>query len=210
MPSLACTGSSEVTKLIENLSALPASTPSADTSLPSQAPATVDDEKKRTMAILIAHAPENASSLKNMLFLLNALKYQLCSKGQKWANLDIDVQPYDVTRDLSGITDTAKSDNPLQPYQLIILLLSLEFVAQPFCYSEQMKAVFEDPQVERRLLCIPLRECPLKGYPFSLLPRSCYLPGNQRPVGVGNVKHKAYMEIANGIEKAVDDLKIRL
>jgi hypothetical protein len=73
-----------------------------------------------------------------------------------------------------------------------------------------MEAVFKDPQVGRKLLCVLLQVCTLKGYPFSTLPRSCYLPGDQRPVSAsGGRKDKMYQEIADGIERAIDYLQIR-
>jgi hypothetical protein len=188
---------------------LPPSTPSSDRNGEPETPA-VAYEDKRTITVLIAYAPKNRLYLENVLFLLRALNSQLSHAGEKWHDLEIIVQLYDVTTDLNNITDTVNSANPFQPYQLIILLLSREFVGLDFCYSKQMEAVFKDSQVGKKLLCVLLNVCTLKGYPFSILPQSCYLPGAQRPVSAGSGRRdRMYQEIADGIERAIDYLQMR-
>lgn len=170
----------------------------------------VDGEYKTTISILIAHAPasEDVLCLEKIMRSINALKNQLCHKNRKWDGLDIVVQPYAITKALSWITDTADSPDPLQPYHLVILLLSLDFVGSEFCYCEQMETVFKNHQNGKRLLCVPLSECPLEGYPFDLLSEACYLPPMQRPISSWEREGEAYREVYNGIRSTIEHWRL--
>src|SRR6266700_3113066 len=136
--------SSEVIALL-NTTVLDTPTQSRGYSVQSQV-LSADGEYKTTISILIAHAPEDVLCLEKIMRSINALKNQLCHKHRKWDGLDIIVQPYDITKALGWITDTADSPDPLQPFHLVVLLLSLDFVGSEFSYSEQMETVFKNHQ----------------------------------------------------------------
>lgn len=184
--------------------------PAANVSSQQQLLPATEDENKKTITALVAYAPENISYLKIIMSLINALIHQFCHENEKWHNLDIKVDEYDITRSLSEITDTANSNDPLKPYQLIILLLSFESVGLDFYYSEQMRPVFENhKQIQNRLRCVLLHPCTLAGYPFRSLPQSCYLPTNQQPIVKWDKEPEALANISSGLERAIDFLSAR-
>ncbi len=170
-----------------------------------------DNEYKQTIIVFIAYAPSDKYYYTQLMNRINSTIYQLCKKGRKWSDLNIIIEPFDITTSLSMITDTAHSNDPLQPYQLVLWLLSSEFVGHPFCYSENLAPTILH-QGYRRLLCILLHECFLDGYPFDTVPSECYLPTNQLPISSWEGKggeHQAFNNITVKIVDAINKLLLR-
>jgi TIR domain len=88
--------------------------------------------------------------------------------------------------------------------QIILLLISADFMASEFCYSIEMTGAIERHQAnESRVLPIILRPCDWKGAPFAELE---VLPAKGKPVARWPSRDEAYANVIQGIRRAIDDL----
>ncbi len=108
-------------------------------------------------------------------------------------------------RNISAGTEwTHEIDSHLNTADLILLLISPDFIASEYCYSIEMTRAMERHTVgEARVIPIILRPTDWKGAPFSKLQ---VLPKDGQSVTEWPNRDKAFLDIANGIRKAIEEL----
>src|ERR1700746_906215 len=92
----------------------------------------------------------------------------------------------------------------LESAQIILLLISPDFLASKYCYDIEMKRAIERHELgQARVIPIFLRPCDWSGPPFSKLQA---LPSNAEPVTSGRwtSQDEAFKAIAEGIRKAIE------
>ncbi len=88
--------------------------------------------------------------------------------------------------------------------QIILLLISADFMASDFCYSTEMtQAIARHDADQARVIPIILRPVLWKGAPFAKLK---ILPTDAKPVTRWPTHDDAFEDVAIGIQEAVDDL----
>jgi TIR domain/Pentapeptide repeats (8 copies)/NACHT domain len=111
---------------------------------------------------------------------------------------DIDVSP--------GEEWEPKISRYLNTAQMILLLISSDFMDSDYCYSkEMMRAMERHERGEARVIPIILRPTLWKGAPFRKLQ---VLPTNAEPVAskFWHTPDDAFLDVAKGIQKAVNEL----
>ena len=96
-------------------------------------------------------------------------------------------------------------DEHLNSAQIILLLISSDFLASKYCYDIEMKRAMERHSLEEaRVIPIILRHAYWDGSPFSKLQA---LPSNAEPVKDGNWRSidAAFKDVAKGLEKVIMD-----
>ncbi|HEY9661813.1 MAG TPA: TIR domain-containing protein, partial [Allocoleopsis sp.] len=109
-------------------------------------------------------------------------------------------------RDISGGTEWKQSIvQQLDRANIILLLISANFLASDFCWSVELKRAMERHEAgEARVIPIILREVDWKGAPFGKLQA---LPRNAEPVTNWTNPDQAFTDVARGIRKVVEELK---
>ena len=99
-----------------------------------------------------------------------------------------------------------KIDEHLNTAQIILLLISADFIASDYCYDVEMKRALERHEAgEARVIPIILRQVDWKHAPFSKLKA---LPTDGKPVTRWTDRDSAFFEIAKGIRKVIEELSI--
>lgn len=108
-------------------------------------------------------------------------------------------------RDISAGTDWKSVANKnLNAAQIILLLISADFIASEYRYGFEMKRALERHNSgEAFVLPVLLRSCDTKGLPFDQLD---FLPENRRPISPRTNIDEALQEVAKGIRKVVEKL----
>lgn len=98
-------------------------------------------------------------------------------------------------------------DDNFKRADLILLLVSADFVASDYCYEIEMKTALErEKKGEAKVVPVILRECKWKQSPFAELQS---LPKDAEPVANWSNRDKAWTNVADGIEKLVGQLRQR-
>lgn len=108
-------------------------------------------------------------------------------------------------REITAGSDWAgKIDGHLETAQVILLLISADFLASDYCYDVEMKRAMERHET-REAIVIPviLREVDWQGAQFGKLQA---LPKNAAPVTNWENRDRAFADIARGIRRAVAQL----
>ncbi len=130
--------------------------------------------------------------------LLNELRPHLMPLQRQghitlWADTDID----------AGTEWEEEINKHLNTAQIILLLVSSDFIASEYCYSKEMTRAMERHKAgEAQVVPIILRPVLWKNAPFGILQA---LPTDARPV-IGSTWHsqdEALLNVANGIQKIV-------
>jgi len=109
-------------------------------------------------------------------------------------------------RNIQAGTEWASEINiHLNRAHLILLLISPDFIASPYCYSIEMRQAIErhDAGVAR-VIPILLRAVDWEGAPFAKLQM---LPANALPVTSWPNRDEAFLDVTKGIRKAVEELR---
>ncbi len=94
----------------------------------------------------------------------------------------------------------------LESSQIILLLISADFLASDYCYSFEMKLALERHQAGTAMVIpIILRACDWQRSPFSKLQA---LPKDAKPVTSWIDRDSAFLDVALGIRKAVESLRL--
>jgi hypothetical protein len=94
----------------------------------------------------------------------------------------------------------------LESSQIILLLISADFLASDYCYSLEMKLALELHQAKTALVIpILLRPCDWQGSPFSMLQM---LPKDDKPVTLWSNQDSAFFDVATGIRKAIESFSL--
>ncbi len=92
----------------------------------------------------------------------------------------------------------------LNSAQIILLLVSADFINSDFCYSIEMEQALARQEADQaRVIPIILRPVDLKGTPFAKLQA---LPTGGKPVTRWSTHDDAFLNVVQGIRKAIDDL----
>ena len=95
-------------------------------------------------------------------------------------------------------------DKHLNTAQIILLLVSPDFMASEYCYSkEMMRAMERHERGEARVIPILLRPVDWKGAPFGKLQ---VLPTDAQPITKWQNRDDAFLDIATEIKKVAEDL----
>ncbi len=91
--------------------------------------------------------------------------------------------------------------------QIILLLISDDFMASDFCYSNEMiQAIARHDANQARVIPIILRPVDWQGEPFEKIQA---LPTGGKPVTNWSNQDSAFLDIVRGIRKAIDDLTFK-
>lgn len=132
-------------------------------------------------------------------FLLNKLKTHLKPLQRQglidiWHDRDIN----------AGLEWESEINKHLASADIILLLISPDFINSEYCYSIEMAHALERYQRgEVRVIPIILRPVDWKGAPFGRL--QC-LPTNAKPVKDWQNRDQALLDVAIGIRKVVEKL----
>jgi 5'-methylthioadenosine/S-adenosylhomocysteine nucleosidase len=93
----------------------------------------------------------------------------------------------------------------LERADIILILVSADFIASDYCYEKEMKRALERHEKgEVRLIPVILRDVNLKGAPFADLQ---YLPKDGRPVTLWKDRDTAWRSVSEGIEKVAKQIQ---
>lgn len=96
----------------------------------------------------------------------------------------------------------------LDQAQIILLLISPDFIASEFCYSiELVQAIARHDNNEARVIPILLRPTDWEGTPFEKL---LALPSDGRPITNWPDHDLAFLDVIKGIRRAINDLSTHL
>jgi hypothetical protein len=94
--------------------------------------------------------------------------------------------------------------NHLKRAQIILLLVSADFIASDFCYTKEMKEAFARHEANKvSVIPILLRPTDWQGAPFSKLKM---LPTDAKAVTSWRTLDDAFEDVVQGIRAAIDDL----
>lgn len=91
----------------------------------------------------------------------------------------------------------------LQEATIILLLVSSDFLASDFCWTELTEAIERHESGEARVIPVILRPCDWQNTPFAHLQAA---PPNGRPVTEWENQDKAFLEVSRAIRRAVGAL----
>jgi hypothetical protein len=111
-------------------------------------------------------------------------------------------------RDITAGTNWAQAiDTNLNDADIILLLISADFLASDYCYDIEMQRAIERHNTqEARVIPIILRPCDWHSAPFGKLQA---LPKDAKPVTKWDNPDEAFTHIAQGIRNAVAELQQR-
>src|SRR5512145_104173 len=94
----------------------------------------------------------------------------------------------------------SRIEEQLETADLILLLVSANFLASDFIRNEELKRAIQRPDAgEARVIPILLRPCDWRGTPFAKLQG---LPKNVRPITKWADRDEAWADVARGIREA--------
>ncbi len=97
----------------------------------------------------------------------------------------------------------------LQTAQLILLLVSPDFIASDHCYSSEMKRAMERHEAgEAHVIPILLR--PTAAWQHAPFGRLSVLPSNGRPITTWRNRDLAFVDIVDGIRATIEKLSMKL
>lgn len=97
-----------------------------------------------------------------------------------------------------------KVDEHLNTSQIILLLISPDFIASDYCYDKEMNRALERHEVgEARVIPVILRPVDWTKAPFSKLKA---LPTDGKAVTKWANRDSAFLDIAQGIRKVIEEL----
>lgn len=106
---------------------------------------------------------------------------------------------------IPGASWEEEIETHLNTADIILLLISPEFIQSDYCYSKEMKRALERHQAKKaRVVPILLRPVDWAGTPFSSLHM---LPSDTRPVTLWPDRDGALEDVAKGVRKVVNDLR---
>jgi TIR domain/CHAT domain len=146
--------------------------------------------------VFIAYSRKDDDLRSKLVTHLSLLKRQ--GKIAAWYDGDIEI----------GSEWEVQLQDRLDSSPIILLLISADFLASEYCYETEMKRAIERHQAKTALVIpILLRPCDWQGSPFSALQG---LPKDLKPVTLWSDQDSAFLDIAQGIRKALDSVHARL
>lgn len=184
---------------------LPASQVAESSQQTTQSQKSPTSEFELPITIFMAYTREDNEMRRRIELELNTLQQQ---------GLSIDWDKSEITEAIEWEIDI---EDPLNTYNLVLLLISPNFVGSTYCYSERMKRAIKR-HLDGAWICpILLRPCRWEGAPFGPLGIRNFgitlkhplpvLPSDSVPVTKWPDLDDAYLDISKGIERAVKYLK---
>lgn len=149
-------------------------------------------EQARPIEIFYSYAHEDEKLRSRLERQLSLLKRQ----GQiiEWNDRKI----------IAGKEWASEINTYLNEADIILLLISPDFLASDYCYSIEMKRAMERHEAgDACVIPIILRPVDLKDTPFSKLQA---LPTNGKPVTRWSDRDEAFLDIGRGIQKTIKDI----
>jgi TIR domain len=142
--------------------------------------------------VFISYAHEDLSYLKELeKHLANLERQKLIAS---W--YDRDITP--------GTEWESQIMERLNSAQIILLLVSADFINSDFCYSIEMEqAIARHYANQARVIPIIVRPVDWKGAPFAKIQA---LPTRAKPVTRWPTHDDAFLDVVEGIRRAIDDL----
>ena len=108
-------------------------------------------------------------------------------------------------REISAGTEWANAiDENLDTADLILLLISANFLASDYCFDLELKRAMERHELqEARVVPIILKSVDWSGAPFGKLQA---LPKNAKPVTTWQNRDEAFLNVAQGIRRTVEEI----
>ena len=98
-------------------------------------------------------------------------------------------------------------DENLEKAQLILLLVSADFLASEYCYAVEMRrALDRQGSGQARVVPIIVRQCKWQSAPFAKLQ---VLPSDAKPVRLWADRDSAWSNVAEGIKRIITELRER-
>ncbi|PSN10307.1 serine/threonine protein kinase [filamentous cyanobacterium CCT1] len=111
------------------------------------------------------------------------------------------IQPWHDRRILPGDEWAGEIDDNLNRADIILLLVSADFIASDYCYDIEMKRAMERHESgEARVIPIILRPVDWRGTPFNKL---SWLPQNGEPVVQWENRDAAWLNVEMGIKRVI-------
>jgi O-acetyl-ADP-ribose deacetylase (regulator of RNase III) len=111
-------------------------------------------------------------------------------------------------RDITAGTEwRGEIGSQLNSAQLVLLLISPDFIASDYCYDLEMKTALErHERSEARVIPIILRPCMWSSAPFAKLQA---LPLDGKPISSWSERDAAFLSVAEGIRSAVESINAK-
>src|SRR6266436_6409019 len=111
-------------------------------------------------------------------------------------------------RNISAGTEWEQEiDTYLNKAQVILLLISSDFMASDYCYSKEMtRSIERHDQQEARVIPVILRHAQWKKTPIGKLQA---LPTDGKPVKSWQDEDEAFFNVVEGIRKAIEELNVQ-
>ena len=115
------------------------------------------------------------------------------------------IQPWHDRCIVAG-TDWAKEiDDNIKRADIILLLISADFIASDYCYEIELKQAMKRHHAgEARVIPVILRHVDWKKTPFSVLQS---FPTNAKPITSWSDRDEAWLNVETAIREAVEDIK---
>lgn len=142
------------------------------------------------LKLFISYSHEDEKYKNRLLKFLMPLEKE--QKIDSWHDREIKV----------GSEVSKEIDQNLYSSQIIILLVSQDFIASEYCYNKELATAMEMHEQEKaRVIPIILRDCSWKDTPLVKLQ---VLPSDGQPISTWNDEDSAYMNILSGVKKAIN------
>jgi len=97
-------------------------------------------------------------------------------------------------------------DQNLEHANIVLMLVSADFLASQYCYGIEMKRALERAAAgAARVVPILVRKCDLEGVPFGV---AQWLPTNSKPVKNWTDRDSAWTDVAQGVRKVVEEIAV--
>jgi hypothetical protein len=152
----------------------------------------LDGVAEMPVKIFISYSYADEQLEKNIESLLSSMRLQGL----------IDV--WTSRRIMPGVNWEQETSEQIDSADIILLLISADFLASDYAYSAEMVRIIEMHESRRvRVIPIILRPVDIRGTPFSKLQ---FLPRNARPVTEWPNQDRAFLDIATGIRSIIEDI----
>lgn len=146
----------------------------------------------REITIFIAYVQEDERYVDKIKKILSSLK----NRGYSICWYDMDVSP--------GAVVESENEKHLNSANIILLMISLDFLASKYGYGVQIKqAIQRHEQNLARVIPVVLRPSDIVGTPFSKLSS---LPKNGKAISEWRRPDTAYRNISEGIRTTIEEI----
>jgi tetratricopeptide (TPR) repeat protein len=148
---------------------------------------------ERPLKLFISYAHEDETLLKELVKHLSQL--QRDGLIENWHDREI----------TAGAEWAGKIDEHLEAADIVLLLVSADFLSSRYCYDVEMKRALErHDSGKARVIPIILRPADWETSPFAKLQA---LPKNGKPVVEWRRRDRAFLDVAKGLRRVVQELR---